>query len=308
MTSGWTASLLFVLLRLGSVLLQTLPVAIPANELRTHTDTAWIVAAAAKALPRGSILAVGGVMSNSNDAGTRSFYSGDRGPLDVVARSLALPLDTSTIASKPPPCASDTTYPEPHGYRIERVSIARDNHNLPAGRPDWFHYVVSFTRTCRREFGHQYYIGSDVRFDAMPDAVLSYKWVVGTVEQAADPPRDPEPSFREKHGTGFAFQILFYGSMAFPLFGLLVGVLSGDRGLLGLLGVWSLVGLALAIWIGVGGILGGLVVSVLPAVAFVAGARRAQPPPALGRATLVFVIAYPICFMLAWVVMLYGAP
>jgi hypothetical protein len=53
--------------------------------------------------------------------------------------------------------------------------------------------------------------------------------------------------------------------------------------------------------------LGGVLLQTLP-VAFVASARRAQPPPALGRATLVFVIAYPICFVLAWVVMLSGAP
>jgi len=186
---------MFILLNLGGVLLQSQTLAIPANELRTRADTAWMIAAAAKALPRGSILAVGGVLSNSTDAATRERNSGDRGPLDVVARSLGLPLDTSTIASKPPLCVSDSTTRERHGYRIERVSIARDDHPGPAGRSDWFHYVVSFTRTCRTEFGQQYYIGSDVRFDAAPDNVLSYKWAVGKVDQYADPLPDREPTF-----------------------------------------------------------------------------------------------------------------
>jgi hypothetical protein len=292
--------MIFALIHFGTALFQVRPVAIPANELRTRADTAWLVAAATTALPRGSILAVGGVLSNSNSAGVREFYSGNRGPLDVVAKSLGLPLDTSTIPSKPPPCASETTAAERHGYRIERVSIARDDHNVAAGRPDWFHYVVSFTRTCRRDYGHQYYINSDVRFDAVPDTVFSYRWAVGKVDQYADPPRDREPTFRERHGgAGFVLKPLFYGAVAFPLFGLFVGVLGGDRGLRRLLGVWSIVGLAMAIWIGF--IVGGLVVFVLPAAAYVAGARRPQSTPALGRATLIFVIAYPICVLLAMV-------
>jgi len=303
------ASPMFVLFGLGGVLLQTLPVAIPANELRTHADTAWIVAAAAKALPRGSILAVGGVMSNSNDAGTRSFYSGDRGPLDVVARSLGLTLDTSTIASKPPPCASDTTYPEPHGYRIERVSIARDDHNVSAGRADWFHYVVSFTGTCRTEFGHQHYIGSDVRFDAMPDEVLFYKWAVGKVEQAADPPRDREPTFAERHGpiAGYATSVLLFGALAFPIFGLIIGAIGGKRGLFLLIVVWSLVGLALTFPARVGGIPEAVWVFVLPPTAYVTTALWNKSPsksPALGRATLVLVVTYPICLGVLLAIML----
>jgi hypothetical protein len=267
-----------------------------------------LVAAATNALPRGSILAVGGVSSNSNDAGLRELYSGDRGPLDVVARVLGLSLDTSTVASKPPPCASDTIAAERHGYRIERVSIARDDHDVAAGRPDWFHYVVSFTRTCVREYGHQYYIGSEVRFDAVPDTVFSYRWAVGKVDQYADPPRDREATFRERHGGGDFVKPLLYGAVAFPLLGLLVGLLGGDRGLYRLLGVWSILGLAMAIWIGVGFIVGGLVVFVLPAAAYVAGARRPQSTPALGRATLIFVIVYPICVLLAMVAISSGVP
>ncbi|HMG71483.1 MAG TPA: hypothetical protein VK544_10245 [Gemmatimonadaceae bacterium] len=300
---------MFILFHFGGVLLQSASVAISANELRTRADTEWIVAAAANVLPRGSILAVGGVLSNSTDAATRESNSRDRGPLDVVARSLGLPLDTSTVASNPPYCASDTNSRGPHGYRIERVSIARDDHHVAAGRSDWFHYVVSFTRTCRTELGHRHYIGSDVRFDAVPDVVFGYKWAVGKVDQYADPLPDRVPTFWERHGgMGFVLKPLLYGAIIFPVLGLLFGILGGDGGLLRLLGVWSIVGLAMAILMGVGGIVGGLVVFVLPAAAYVAAARRPQSTPAFGRATLIFVLAYPICVILAMLAISSGFP
>jgi hypothetical protein len=293
-------------------LFQALPVAIPANELLTRGDTAWIVAAAATALPRGSILAVGGRLSDSESAGTQFLSTTDHELLYVVAASLNLPLDTTTTESDPPRCASDTTAPGKRGYRIERVSVSRDDHSVPAGRPGWYHYVVAFTRTCRREF-QKYYIGTEVRFDAVPDTVFSYKWAVGKVDQFADPPRDREPTFRERHGTltVAGFNILFYGALSFPLFGFLIGAMGGRKALVRLLGIWTVAGLALGLSLGVGAILGGLLVFVVPAALYVAGTGPeddSQARMSFGRATLLFVLSYPICLVLSWMFLWSGVP
>jgi hypothetical protein len=304
--------LIFAFIHLGTALFQALPVAIPANELRTRADTAWIVAAAANALTRGSILAVGGTISDAKGAGSPYVSAADREHLGVVAAALGLPLDTSTTASDPPRCVSDTTARGARGYRIEGVSVRRDDRSVPAGRSGWFHYVVAFTRTCRREY-ERFYTGSDVRFDAVSDTVFSYKWAVGKVDQFGDPPRDREPTFIERHGTltTWAFRVLFYGVLSFPIFGLLAGAIGERRALLRLLGVWALAGLALTFLVGVGMKLSALVVFVVPAALYVAGTRREAAPlkrSDFGRATLYLVLTYPICLGLAWIFMWSGVP
>ncbi len=192
------------------------------------------------------------------------------------------------------------------------MSVRRDDHSVPAGRSGWFHYVVAFTRTCRREY-EKFYTGSDVRFDAVPDTVFSYKWAVGKVEQFADPTRDREPTFIERHGTltTWGFRLLFFGVLSFPIFGLLVGAIGERRALLRLLGVWALAGVALTFLVGMGMKLSALMVFVVPAAIYVASAGRGEAPlkrSDFGRATLYLVVAYPICLALAWVFMWSGVP
>jgi hypothetical protein len=98
--------------------------------------------------------------------------------------------------------------------------------------------------------------------------------------------------------TGYATSVLFFGALAFPIFGLIIGAIGGKRGLFLLLVVWSLVGLALTFPARVGGVPAAVWVFVLPPVAYIATALWNESPsksPALGRATLVLVVTYPIC-------------
>lgn len=292
---------------LMAALLQQADVGIPANELRTRADSASIVKTAAAALSPLRILSVG---IDTGDAWDRSM-SADSALMLLTARALAVPFDTVTRHTRVPPCPADSTASGEKGYRIDDVSIERSSVPTRVGRPDWYHYVVNFARTCQRS-GRVASMRSRVRFDAMPDTLWSFKWKVGRVEHDTDPLPLREPTFLERHSrfTGPAMGALFWAPLLFPFLGVFIGSLGGRRGLVRLLGVWSLLGLAMAIFGGGPGFLLWLLTFVLPASVFVgwANAGTAEPsaPLALGRATVAFLVAYLIS-VVGYFLVLFGA-
>lgn len=289
-----------IVLLLVAVLSQGLPTAMPATELRTRADSEWMVATAAAALPEGGVLSVGKVRVYPTRERLRSID--DATLLAAVARTLELRVDTALTLSQMPACASDAEARGARGYRVAYVSIERQTPPAGVGKPGWFHYVVWFEQSCRHGDG-LVYTSTRVRFDAVPDAALAFRWAVGSVEHSPDPPPEPAPSFRALQGrfTDKVVSILPWGALAFPCLALLIGRMAGRRGLVRLLVVWSAAGLALTVLAGTVGVLLWLLVFFVPAGAYVAhalaGTSDASAPPRLGRASVTFAIVYVIGFV-----------
>jgi hypothetical protein len=289
-----------VFLRIAA-LLQQGDVGIPANGLETRAESAWIVAAATRALPRAQILSVGGSERDSALVG-------------VVARTLGVPYDAVVEKSRLPTCPSDSSASAARGYRIDGVTIERSSEGFtaPGARPDWYHYVVVFTRACEQASG-AVVMRSRVRFDPMPDTLWSYAWKLGKVEHDPEPPPPRSPTFIERHGrlAERAITTMFWGPFAFPFLALFIGRLGGRRALAWLLGVWSVAGLALAVFGGASGLLGWFLLFVAPAGVYVGrasvGAADTPPAPlAPGRATVAFIVTYVVCIA-AFFLVLFGA-
>jgi hypothetical protein len=259
------------------------------------------VAAAARGLPPRSILSVGKVIPETEYS--RSTAPDDSTRLPLVARALGVPFDTIT-QSRLPACPTDTTARGAKGYRIIQVSL-RLSYVRVNGASSTQHYLVDFVRMCRREY-HAFYLVSTARIDAVPDTEFSYKWVVGNVETWADPPRDPELTFRQRHDSidALSARFAFFGTVAFPILGLLAGFFGGRSALKWSLGIWCLAGFGAAAFVGMPSLVGWSILFAVPPSLYVAlalsGVQGKPDSLAFGRATVTFVIAYVICFFLFW--------
>ena len=287
-------------------LLRGAPADTSAPELRTAADTTAMIAAAWAKFERGSILSVGRVLV---PAVTRIRDYDDTSILMMVADMAHLRLDTVTQVSQLPDCPTAPGRRQPRGYRVNFVSLERRSVPFKVARWEQFYYWVMVDRSCRYDDG-VVYASSLVQLNPLPDTTLSFRWSVVKADHYPDEPalRPPHFSGRLTRLSGNAFNVLVWCPLLFPLLGLLFGGVSGRRGLMILLGIWSLAGLPFAALLGTTGFAAWLLPFLAPAGAYV---LRAQPtvanaaaPLELGRATIVFVVAYVTCFIVFYLAMM----
>jgi hypothetical protein len=218
-------------------------------------------------------------------------------------------LDTVTQVSQLPDCPTAPGRRQPRGYRVNFVSLERRSVPFKVARWEQFYYWVMLERSCRYDDG-VVYASSLVQLNPLPDTTLSFRWSVVKADHYPDEPalRPPHFSGRLTRLSGNAFNVLVWCPLLFPLLGLLFGGVSGRRGLMILLGIWSVVGLPFAALLGTTGFAAWLLPFLAPAGAYV---LRAQPtvanaaaPLELGRATIVFVVAYVTCFIVFYLAMM----
>lgn len=294
-----------------ALLMPRLPDAIPAKELRTHADTAWLVGTAAQALPYHSILSAGANSFPSGSDATDPDHAGDRARLAMAAWALEVPFDSADVKAPPPVCPSDRAAPRLNGYRLEHVRITKSDSVQHEGRKGWFHYVVSFTRVCGME-GKPHALTSDVDFDAVPDTGSAYVWRVGWRRYDPDPvpltPARPyNPSFRDRHGelADIALASILLGPLLFPVLASMVGAAGGRPAIAKLLGGWSIVGIILGVVSYLPAFAASFFVFVIPGVTYVSvvGPREGSSRLRFGRASALCLLMYVACFWI-WVIML----
>jgi hypothetical protein len=288
---------------------------IPANELRTHADTIWILGAAARTLPRDRILGVGGVHLAGNLQ--EGWFLRSRQLLPVVAQSLHLPFDSTRIVSDPPPCPNDTSATQPRGYRIESASIEQDGRTYRDGprpqRPQWFHYVVDMRGWCRLD-GQNREVATLVRFDAVPDTTYAFSWAVADVRPMSNPERKRSAASVAASDRRMrnAFDFLAFAALLFPPLGFLAWNIGRQRGLAWLYALWSIAGLAAAIGVGESfSLLEWFLPFELPAAAYILAAlpKSSSSPFNEHRflaAALALIVTYAVALALFWLLFLNG--
>jgi hypothetical protein len=277
-----------------------------APELRTAADTAAMMAAAWGHFERGSILSVGRVLV---PAATRIRDNDDTSLLTMVANMAHVRLDTVTKVSELPDCPTAPGRQQPRGYRINFVSLERRSVPFKAARWDQFYYWVLVERSCRSDDG-VVYASSVVQLNPLADMTLPFRWAVVHAQHSPNEPPMRPPNFNHwrQRFDGPSLQILFWSPLLFPLLGFLFGGVNGRRGLMLLLCLWSVAGLALAAIVGAMGFAAWFLPFLLPAVAYVmraqAGGAHEDVPLAFGRATVMFVVAYVTSFFVFYLAMM----
>jgi hypothetical protein len=285
------------LLLATAALFQALPNAPRTEELRTRADSEAIVEAALDQLPPTNVVRVGRVRVEGFP--WRLGLVEDSVLLGVAARRFSVGFDTAHALTQLPPCASDPSARGEQGYRIDRIVIHRES-AIPAGARGQLQSVVALEYACRSADGISY-ATTWVRFEPRPDTARALTWKVARVDSSSGGPADRPMTFTQRHGrlVDRSSTMLFFGGIAFPLLGLLVGLIAGRRGLRWLFGAWCVVALFLAPMIGMSGFAAWVLLFLVPSGIYVSAALRgmtdASQRPALGRATAAFVIAYPLC-------------
>ena len=293
------------LLLATAALVQAPPNAPRAEELQTRADSEAIVEAALDRLPSANVVRVGRVRVEGFP--WRLELVEDSALLAVAARRFSVGFDTAHALTQLPTCASDPSARGEQGYRIDRIVIHREN-AIPVRQPRQLQSVVALEYACRSGDGIAY-ATTWVRFEPRPDTARTLTWNVARVDTSSGGPADRALTFAQRHGGVIdrSSTMLFFGGIAFPILGLLVGLIAGRRGLRWLLGAWCVVALFLAPMIGASGFAAWVLLFLVPSGTYVSAALRgmtdASQRPAVGRATAAFVIAYPLCMgvFYAWV-------
>lgn len=281
------------------------PNALRAEELRTRADSEAIVEAALDRLPPANVVRVGRVRVEGYP--WRLGVVEDSVLMAVAARRFSVGFDTARVLTQLPTCASDPSARGEQGYRIDRIVIQRED-AIPVRQPRQQQSVVALEYACRSGDGISY-ATTWVRFEPRPDTARALTWKLARVDTSSGGPADRPLTFTQRHGglVDRSAKLLFFGGIAFPVLGLLVGLIVGRRGLRWLFGAWCVVALFLAPMIAAGGFAAWALLFLIPSGIYVSTALRGTTDPfqrpAVGRATAAFAVAYPVCVVVfyAWV-------
>lgn len=294
---------IFVLLATAA-LLQAPPNALGGDELHTRADSEAIVEAALDQLRSADVVRVGRLRVEGFP--WRLGLVEDSALLAVAARRFSVTFDTARALTQLPNCGSNASGRSEQGYRIDRIVISKEA-TIPPRQPRQLQSVVALEYACRSGDGISY-ATTWVRFEPRPDTVRALTWKVARVETSSGGPADRPLTFIQRHRGVIdgSTKMLFFGGIAFPVLGLLGGLIAGRRGLRWIFGVWCVAALVLAPMIGSGGFAAWALLFVVPSGIYLSAALRGTTEaqrPAIGRATGAFAIAYPVCMgvFYAWV-------
>lgn len=299
------------LLLVTTALFQAPPNGLRADELQTRADSEAIVEVALHELPPANVVKVGRIRVEGFQ--WRVEMVEDSALLAMAARRFSVGFDTARVLTQLPVCASDPGARGGDGYRIDRIVISREDAKPPR-QPRQLQSVVALEYACRAGDGISY-ATTWVRFEPRPDTARALTWKVARVDTSSGGPADRPMTFTQRHGrlVDRSSTMLFFAGIAFPVLGLLVGLLAGRRGLRWLFGAWCVAALCLAPMIGTIGFAAWVFLFLVPSGIYLSAALRgtkdASQRPAVGRATGAFAIAYPVCMgvFYAWVMGLFFA-